>query len=52
MRRVLAVLFAIICAAPASAQPLAGLDPQNILLDTTEGQIVIKLPDRYRAASR
>ena len=45
MRRVLAVLFAIICAASASAQPLpAGLDPQNtILLDTTEGQIVIKL---------
>ena len=45
MRRVLAVLFAIICAAPASAQPLpAGLDPQNtLLLDTTEGQIVIKL---------
>src|SRR6516225_8861159 len=45
MRRVLAVLFAIICAASASAQPLpAGLDPQNtILLETTEGQIVIKL---------
>jgi peptidylprolyl isomerase len=45
MRRVLAVLLAIICAAPASAQPLpAGLDPQNtLLLDTTEGQIVIKL---------
>ena len=45
MRRVLAVLFAIICAASASAQPLpAGLDPQNtIRLDTTEGQIVIKL---------
>src|SRR6516162_10710771 len=45
MRRVLAVLFAIICAASASAQPLrAGLDPQNtILLDTTEGQVVFKL---------
>jgi len=45
MSRILAVLFAIICAASASAQPLpAGLDPQNtLLLDTTEGQIVIKL---------
>ena len=45
MSRILVVLFAIICAAPAFAQPLpAGLDPQNtLLLDTTEGRIVIKL---------
>jgi peptidylprolyl isomerase len=46
MTRILAVLFAIMCAAPASAaQPLpAGLDPQNtLLLDTSEGRIVIKL---------
>ena len=45
MIRVFAVLFAIMCAAPASAQPLpAGLDPQNtLILDTTAGRIVIKL---------
>ncbi len=48
MTRVLAVLFAIMCAASASAQPAqplpAGLDPQNTLvLDTTQGRIVIKL---------
>jgi peptidylprolyl isomerase len=45
MSRVLALLFAIMCAAPAVAQPLpAGLDPQNtLILDTTEGRIVIKL---------
>src|SRR5215831_3712418 len=48
MTRVLALLFAIMCAAPASAQPAqplpAGLDPQNTLvLDTTQGRIVIKL---------
>src|SRR5271154_5140101 len=45
MTRILAVLFAIMCAAPVAAQPLpAGLDPQNtLLLDTTEGRIVIKL---------
>jgi peptidylprolyl isomerase len=46
MSRILAVLFAIMCAAPASAaQPLpAGLDPQNaLILDTSEGRIVIKL---------
>jgi peptidylprolyl isomerase len=48
MTRVLAVLFAIMCAAPAApaaAQPLpAGLDPQNaLILDTTQGRIVIKL---------
>jgi peptidylprolyl isomerase len=42
------VLAALICAAPALAQPLpAGLDPQNaILIDTKYGRIVIKLrPD-------
>src|SRR5215813_7060095 len=45
MTRVLALLFAIMCAASASAQPLpAGTDPQNTLvLDTTQGRIVIKL---------
>src|ERR1700758_2682219 len=48
MTRVLAVLFAIMCAAPAAAQPAqpmpAGLDPQNTLfLDTTQGRIIIKL---------
>jgi peptidylprolyl isomerase len=44
----LAVLAALIVAAPAIAQPLpAGLDPQNtILIDTKYGRIVIKLrPD-------
>jgi peptidylprolyl isomerase len=43
-----AVLSALICAAPAIAQPLpAGVDPQNtILIDTKYGRIVIKLrPD-------
>jgi peptidylprolyl isomerase len=43
-----AVLAALICAAPAIAQPLpAGVDPQNtILIDTKYGRIVIKLrPD-------
>src|SRR3981081_2757695 len=43
-----AVLAALICAAPAIAQPLpAGLDPQNtLLIDTKYGRIVIKLrPD-------
>ena len=45
MTRVIALMFAIMCAATASAQPLpAGLDPQNtLILDTTEGRIVIKL---------
>src|SRR5215472_9078705 len=48
MTRVLALVLAIMCAASASAQPAqplpAGLDPQNTLvLDTTQGQIVIKL---------
>jgi peptidylprolyl isomerase len=43
-----AILAALICAAPAIAQPLpAGSDPQNtILIDTKYGRIVIKLrPD-------
>jgi peptidylprolyl isomerase len=46
MTRILAVLFVIMCAAPASAAPPlpAGVDPQNaLILDTTEGRIVIKL---------
>ncbi len=45
MFRILLVLAALICAAPAIAQPLpAGLDKQNaIVLDTTKGRIVIKL---------
>jgi peptidylprolyl isomerase len=48
MVRILAVVAALLCAAPALAQKLpAGLDPNNtILLDTKHGQIVIKLrPD-------
>jgi peptidylprolyl isomerase len=49
MIRILAVIAALICAAPAAiAQPLpAGLDKQNALvIDTTQGRIVIKLrPD-------
>ena len=45
MIRVLAFIVALICAAPAVAQPLpAGLDKQNaIVIDTTKGRIVIKL---------
>jgi peptidylprolyl isomerase len=45
MIRVLAFLAALICAAPAIAQPLpAGLDKQNaIVIDTTKGRIIIKL---------
>ena len=45
MIRILAVFAALICAAPAIAQPLpAGLDKQNaIVIDTTKGRIVIKL---------
>jgi peptidylprolyl isomerase len=48
MIRALALLAALVCVAPALAQPLpAGLDPQNtILLDTKYGRVVIKLrPD-------
>ena len=45
MTRILAVLFAIMCAAQVSADPLpAGLDPQNTLyLDTKYGRVTIKL---------
>ena len=45
MIRILALLAALICAAPAIAQSLpAGLDKQNaIVIDTTKGRIVIKL---------
>jgi peptidylprolyl isomerase len=46
MIRILAVIAALICAAPAAiAQPLpAGLDKQNaIVIDTTKGRIVFKL---------
>jgi peptidylprolyl isomerase len=45
MVRVLALIVALMCAAPAIAQPLpAGLDKQNaIVIDTTKGRIVFKL---------
>src|ERR1700690_4496004 len=46
MIRILAVVVALVCAAPAIAQVKlpAGLDPQiTVLLDTTKGRIVIKL---------
>src|SRR6202047_4097508 len=45
MIRILAVLVALICAPPATAQPLpANLDKANaIVIDTTKGRIVIKL---------
>src|ERR1700760_4947172 len=45
MIRALAFIVALICAAPAIAQPLpAGTDKQNtIVIDTTKGRIVIKL---------
>ena len=48
MIRILAVLAALVCAAPALAQSLpANLDKQNaIVVDTNKGRIVIKLrPD-------
>jgi peptidylprolyl isomerase len=48
MIRSLAVILALICAAPAIAQPLpANLDKQNaIVIDTTKGRVVFKLrPD-------
>ncbi len=49
MIRILAVLAALVCAAPALAQVQLpkGLDPQNtILLDTKYGRVIIKLrPD-------
>jgi peptidylprolyl isomerase len=45
MIRLLVLLAALACAAPALAQPLpAGTDPQNtIVIDTKHGRIVIKL---------
>jgi peptidylprolyl isomerase len=45
MIRILALVAALICAAPAIAQPLpANLDKQNaIVIDTTQGRIVVKL---------
>ncbi len=45
MIRILAVLAALVCAAPALAQPLpASLDKANaIVIDTTKGRIVIQL---------
>src|ERR1700737_3560884 len=45
MIRILSLIAALLCAAPAIAQPLpAGLDKQNaIVIDTTKGRIVIKL---------
>jgi peptidylprolyl isomerase len=45
MIRVLAVIAALICAAPAIAQPLPGnIDKANaIVIDTTKGRIVFKL---------
>ena len=45
MIRIFAILAALICAAPAFAQPLpANLDKANaVVLDTTKGRIVIKL---------
>ncbi|MFZ0845862.1 MAG: peptidylprolyl isomerase, partial [Pseudolabrys sp.] len=46
MIRILAVICALVCVAPALAQVKlpAGLDPQNtILLDTKYGRVIIKL---------
>jgi cyclophilin family peptidyl-prolyl cis-trans isomerase len=46
MVRILAVVFALVCAAPALAQVKLppGLDPHNtILLDTKYGRVIIKL---------
>src|SRR5580658_1077774 len=45
MIRILAVIAALICVAPAIAQQLpAGLDKQNtIVVDTTKGRIIFKL---------
>jgi peptidylprolyl isomerase len=46
MIRILAVICALVCVAPALAQVIlpAGLDPQNtILLDTKYGRVIIKL---------
>jgi peptidylprolyl isomerase len=47
MIRILAVLAALLCVAPASAQQKPAADPQNtIILETTKGPVVIRLrPD-------
>jgi peptidylprolyl isomerase len=48
MIHIFTVLAALVCAAPAIAQPLpAGTDPQHtIVIDTTQGRVVVKLrPD-------
>src|SRR6202162_2678877 len=62
MIRALVFIVALICAAPAIAQPLpANLDKQNaIVIDTTKGRIVVKLrtalapkqPDRIKQLAR
>src|ERR1700738_1699447 len=48
MIRILAIVGALICAAPAITQPLpANLDkPNAIVIDTTKGRVVFKLPAR------
>jgi cyclophilin family peptidyl-prolyl cis-trans isomerase len=47
MIRILVVLAALVCAAPALAQKPtlpAGADPQNVMvIDTTQGRVVVKL---------
>src|SRR4029078_9192727 len=45
MIRILSLLAALVCAAPALAQPLpAHLDKANaVVIDTTKGRIVVKL---------
>ncbi|MGB7258848.1 MAG: peptidylprolyl isomerase, partial [Pseudolabrys sp.] len=47
MIRIAAVLIALVCALPAFAQAPklpAGADPQNMLvIDTTQGRVIIKL---------
>ena len=45
MIRILAIVAALMCAAPAIAQPLpANLDkPNAIVIDTTKGRVVFKL---------
>ena len=53
MTRILAVLFAIMCAAPVLAETLPpGLDPQNtIFLDTKYGRVDHQAAHRHGAAS-
>ena len=45
MIRILALVAALMCAAPAIAQPLpANLDkPNAVVIDTTQGRIIVKL---------